>query len=135
MDNFLCVKLFLTLHNSPWGATPSSSHPVARRPPHPPRPSPSPRPCTLLLCHPPAPEVLTRPLYFFAHIWQVHSLLCIFIYLSPFPGSLLFAHCLGCTINALFSSSSPPISKGVVFQGQTLSSETLFPGTEIIESA
>lgn len=47
----------------------------------------------------------------------------------------VYAHCLGCTISALLSSSSPPVNKGIVFQGHTLSSETLCSVSEIMEAA
>ena len=54
-----------------------------------------------------------------------------YLYLSPDP---FFAHCLGHTISTLLSSSSSFSSKGFAFQGQTLSSETLFPATAVIQA-
>lgn len=55
-------------------------------------------------------------------------------YFCLFPRSLFLAHCLGHTINALLSSRSSPSSKGFAFQGETLSSETLFPATAVIQA-
>lgn len=109
------ISIQLCLSDFPAAPAPSSSHLV---PPPP---------------HPPTQRALIR--YVSLHTFGrcIHYFVSLFTYLPslvPF-----FAHCLGCTISALFSSNSPPLAKGLPLQGQTLSSETWFPGTEIMESA
>lgn len=96
-------------------------------------------PCTILFssCAPSPLISSPRPALF--HCVSLHTFgRCIHYFVSLFTylPSLVpfFAHCLGCTISALFSSNSPPLAKGLPLQGQTLSSETWFPGTEIMES-